>query len=48
MPGLEEWPIDCDTEPIMPHLPRKQRGRPKKVRRRGVDESEPDEGVKDS
>jgi hypothetical protein len=34
MPGPEEWLIDCDIEPIMPPLPRKQRGRPKNVRRR--------------
>jgi hypothetical protein len=41
MPRSEEWPIDGDIEPIMPHLPRKQHGIPKKVRRRGVNENEP-------
>jgi hypothetical protein len=45
MPRSEEWPIDRDIEPIMHHLPRKQHGIPKKVRRRGVNENEPYESV---
>jgi len=46
MPRSEEWPIDRDIEPIMHHLPRKQHGIPKKVRRRGVNENEPYESMK--
>jgi hypothetical protein len=45
MPGLDEWPVDEGVEPIEPPQPRKQCGRPKKQRKRGVNE-QPDESIK--
>ncbi len=45
MPGPDEWPVDEGVEPIEPPQPRKQRGRPKKQRKRGVNE-QPDESIK--
>jgi hypothetical protein len=39
-------PIDHDVEPILPLYQKKQRGRPRKVRRRGEDENEPIEMTK--
>jgi hypothetical protein len=45
MPGPDEWPVDEGVEPIEPPQPRKQRGRPKKQRKRGVDE-QLDESIK--
>jgi hypothetical protein len=38
MSGPDEWPFDKGVEPIEPPQPRKQRGRPQKYRKRGVDE----------
>jgi hypothetical protein len=46
MPGPNDWPIDCDVDPIQPPIPKPQRGRPKKLRRRGIDETKADESVK--
>jgi hypothetical protein len=47
MPGPSDWPIDHDVDPIQPPIPKKpQCDRPKKLRRRGIDETEPDESVK--
>lgn len=34
MPVTKDWSIDHDVEPTLPHLPKKQCGRPKKVRRK--------------
>jgi hypothetical protein len=39
MLGPSDWPIDCDVDPIEPPIPKPQRGRPKKLRRRGIDET---------
>jgi hypothetical protein len=44
--AYNEWPIDHDVEPILPPIPKKQRGRPRKARRRGEDENEPIETTK--
>ena len=46
MPGPNDWPVDKDTEPIEPPISKKQKGRPKKLRRRGIDENDPLEIVK--
>jgi hypothetical protein len=43
MPGPNDRLIDCDVDPIEPSIPKTQRGRPKKLRRRGDDETVPDE-----
>jgi len=45
MPGPNDWPIDRDVDPIEPPIPKTQRGRPKKLRRRGDDETVPDEST---
>jgi len=46
MPGPNDWPIDRDVDPIEPPIPKTQRGRPKKLRRRGDDETVPDESTR--
>ncbi|XP_062150890.1 uncharacterized protein LOC133859491 [Alnus glutinosa] len=46
MPGPNDWLIDCDVDPIEPPIPKTQRGRPKKLRRRGDDETVPDESTR--
>jgi hypothetical protein len=46
MSGPSDWPIDHDGDPMQPPIPKPQRGRPKKLRRKGIDETEPDESVK--
>lgn len=46
MPEPSDWLIDCDVYLIQPPIPKPQRGRPKKLRRRGIDETEADESVK--
>jgi hypothetical protein len=46
MPGPSDWPINRDVDSIEPPIPKPQRDRPKKLRRRGIDETEPDENVK--
>jgi hypothetical protein len=43
---LRSGRLTCDVDPILPPLPRTQRGRPKKKRTRGPDENEPNESVK--
>lgn len=45
MPGPTEWPVDDGAEPIEPPIIRKQRGRPKKLRKRGIDENDPTENI---
>jgi hypothetical protein len=45
MPGPDEWPVDEGVKPIEPPQPRKQRWRPKKQRKIGVNE-QPDESIK--
>jgi hypothetical protein len=46
MPGPDDWPADRDVDPIDPPEPRKQRGRPKKQRKREPYEEKPDESIK--
>jgi len=46
MPGPDDWPADRDVDPIDPPEPRKQRGRPKKQRKREPYEQKPDESIK--
>jgi hypothetical protein len=46
MPGPSDWPIDRDVDPIEPTIPKPQCGRPKKLRKRDIDEMEPDERFK--
>jgi hypothetical protein len=46
MPGPSDWPIDHDVDPIHPSIRKPQRGRPKKLKRRGIDVTELDESVK--
>jgi hypothetical protein len=46
MLGPSDWLIDRDVDPIQPPISKPQCGRPKKLRRRGIDETEPDESVK--
>jgi hypothetical protein len=46
MPGPSDWPIDRDVDPIKPPIPKPQRHRPKKLKRRGIDETEANESVK--
>jgi hypothetical protein len=46
MPRPNEWPVDRDVDPIEPHIPKKQRGRPRKPRKRRVYKNELDESVK--
>jgi hypothetical protein len=38
MPGSDEWPADEGVELIKPPQPRKQRGRPKKQRKKAPNE----------
>jgi hypothetical protein len=40
MSGPSDWPIDRDVDPIQPLIPKPQCGRPKKLRKRGIDETE--------
>ncbi|XP_059446405.1 uncharacterized protein LOC132177948 [Corylus avellana] len=43
--AYSEWPIEDDVEHTLPPIPKKQRGRPRKARRRGEDENEPIETI---
>jgi len=40
MSGPSDWPIDRDVDPIQPLIPKPQCGRPKMLRKRGIDETE--------
>jgi hypothetical protein len=46
MLGPSDWPIEHDVDPIEPPIPKPQRGKPKKLRKKGIDEMEPDESDK--
>jgi hypothetical protein len=46
MLGPSDWPIDRDIDPIEPPMPNPRCGRPKELRKRGIDETEPDESVR--
>jgi len=46
MSGPSDWPIDSDVDPIEPPIPKSQHDRPKKLSKRGIDETEPDESFR--
>jgi hypothetical protein len=45
-PEPNDWPVDRDVDPIEPLIPKPQRGRSRKLKKRGANETEPDESVK--
>jgi hypothetical protein len=44
--AYNEWHANHDVKPILPPIPNKQCGRPRKLRKRGKDENEPIETIK--
>ena len=44
--AYNEWHVNHDVEPILPPIPKKQRGRPRKLKKRGNDDNEPIETIK--